>query len=108
MQRIKTGDTVEVITGKDKDQRGKVLRVLTKNNRLVVEQLNIVKKHQKKQQQQQRQTATGVIEFEAPMDASNVMLVCTQCDKKTRVGFRITDEGRKTRVCKQCGKDIDV
>jgi large subunit ribosomal protein L24 len=108
MQRIKKDDTVEVIAGKDKGTRGKVLRVVTNNNRVVVEKVNIAKKHQKRQQQQQREGQTGgILEFEAPMDASNVMLVCTQCDKRTRVGFRITDEGRKVRVCKHCGKDID-
>jgi large subunit ribosomal protein L24 len=111
MQRIKKDDTVEVIAGKDKGTRGKVLRVVTKNNKVVVEKVNIAKKHQKRQQQQQRdgQQTGGILEFEAPLDASNVMLVCTNCNKRTRVGFRITDEGRKVRVCKhpECGKDID-
>ncbi len=108
MQRIKKDDTVEVIAGKDKGTRGKVLRVVTNNNKVVVEKVNIAKKHQKRQQQQREgQQSGGILEFEAPLDASNVMLVCTQCDKRTRVGFRITDEGRKVRVCKHCGKDID-
>jgi large subunit ribosomal protein L24 len=108
MQRIKKDDTVEVIAGKDKGMRGKVLRVITKEDRVVVDKVNIVKKHQKRQQQQQQQPGPqGIIEFEAPLHASNVMLVCTQCDQNTRVGFRINDEGRKVRVCKACGKDID-
>lgn len=108
MQRIKKDDTVEVIAGKDNGQRGKVLRILTKNNKVVVEKVNIVKKHQKRQQQQQRASAqSGIIEFEAPFDASNVMLVCTQCDKRTRVGFRMNEAEKKVRFCKVCEKDID-
>jgi large subunit ribosomal protein L24 len=108
MQRIKKGDTVAVIAGKDKGSQGTVLRVLPKANKVVVEKVNIVKKHQKRQQQQQRANQQqGIIEFEAPFDASNVMLVCTQCAERTRVGFRINEEGKKTRVCKKCGKDID-
>lgn len=108
MQRIKKDDTVEVIAGKDKGTRGKVLRVLNKEDRVVVDKVNIVKKHQKRQQQQQQQQPRqGIIEFEAPLHASNVMLVCTQCNQSTRVGFRINEAGRKVRVCRSCGKDID-
>ncbi len=107
MQRIKKGDTVEVIAGKDKGQRGAVLRVMPKAERVVVERLNIVKKHQKRQQAGSQQTQPGIIEFEAPLDLSNVMLVCTQCQARTRVNFRITEEGRKVRTCKKCNADID-
>ncbi|MFQ3536609.1 MAG: 50S ribosomal protein L24 [Aggregatilineales bacterium] len=106
MQRIKKGDTVEVIAGKDIGVRGKVLTVLPKLNRVVVEKVNIVKRHQK-----QRRTRSGVqqgiIQFEAPIDLSNVMLVCQSCDRRTRVGFRINEEGKKVRVCKKCGQDIE-
>ncbi len=107
MHRIKKGDTVKVIAGKDKDVEGQVLRVLPKDNRVVVERVNVVKKHQKPVQAGNQQTQAGIIEFEAPLHASNVMLVCTQCHQKTRVGFRINEEGRKVRVCKQCKQDID-
>ena len=107
MQRIKKGDTVKVIAGKDRGQQGQVLRVLPKNNRVVVEQVNIVKKHQKRQQAGSQQTQPGIIEFEAPMDLSNVQLICTQCKLPTRVGFRINEEGHKVRVCKHCNQDID-
>ncbi len=106
MQRIKKGDTVEVIAGKDKGSRGLVLRVLTKADRVVVERVNIVKKHQKPQQAGRQQTQPGIIEFEAPMDGSNVMLVCTNCNQRTRVGFRMNDEGRKVRFCKKCDGEI--
>lgn len=106
MQRIKKGDTVEVIAGRDIGQRGEVLSVLPKVNRVVVEKVNIVKKHQK-QQQTRSGVRKGIIQFEAPIDLSNVMLVCKACDQRTRVGFRVDEEGKKVRVCKKCGQDVD-
>jgi large subunit ribosomal protein L24 len=90
MQRIKQGDTVEVIAGKDVGERGKVVAVRNKDNRVVVEGVQ-----------------AQIIEFEGPIHMSNVMLVCTQCGKSTRVGFRVRDDGFKTRVCRKCGADID-
>jgi large subunit ribosomal protein L24 len=107
MQRIKQGDTVEVIAGKDLGQRGRVLRVLLKEDRVVVEQVNIVKKHQRAQQAGNRQVQGGIIEREAPLQLSNVMLVCTQCNERVRINFRINEEGRKVRVCKKCKQDIE-
>jgi large subunit ribosomal protein L24 len=107
MQRIKKDDHVAVIAGKDKGSRGRVLRVLPRENRVVVEQVNIVKKHQRPVQAGRGQVQPGRIEFEAPIHMSNVMLVCTQCDQATRVGFRVTEDGMKVRVCRKCGKDID-
>jgi large subunit ribosomal protein L24 len=107
MQRIKKGDTVEVIAGKDLGQQGQVLRLVLKDERVVVERVNIVKKHQKAVQAGRQQTQGGIIEFEAPLHLSNVQLVCTQCKQKTRVGFRINEEGKKVRVCKHCKQDID-
>jgi large subunit ribosomal protein L24 len=107
MQRIKKGDTVEVIAGKDLGQRGIVLRMVNKDDRVVVERVNIVKKHQRAVQAGKQQTQPGIIEFEAPLNLSNVMLVCPQCKNRTRVGFRVNDEGRKVRVCKHCKQDIE-
>jgi large subunit ribosomal protein L24 len=107
MQRIKKGDTVEVIAGKDKGTRGEVLRVLPKDERVVVTHVNIVKKHQRPVQAGRGQVQPGIIEFEAPIHWSNTMLVCPQCDKVTRVGFRMTAENMKVRVCRKCGQDID-
>ncbi|NPV66553.1 MAG: 50S ribosomal protein L24 [Anaerolineae bacterium] len=107
MQRIKKGDTVEVIAGKDLGKRGEVLRVLPKENRVVVAQVNIAKKHQRPMQAGRQQIQPGIIEFEAPLHASNVMLVCPKCSARTRVGFRINEDGRKVRVCRKCGADID-
>jgi large subunit ribosomal protein L24 len=107
MQRIKKGDTVEVIAGKDKGVRGAVLRVIPKENRVVVERVNVVKKHQSPVRAGRGQVQPGIIEFEAPIHLSNVMLVCTQCNERTRVGYRVTEDGMKVRVCRKCGADID-
>ena len=107
MQRIKRGDTVEVIAGKDKGVRGAVLRVIPKQDRVVVERVNVVKKHQKPVQAGRGQVQPGIIEFEAPIHLSNVMIVCTQCAEKTRIGYRMTEDGKKVRVCRKCGADID-
>jgi large subunit ribosomal protein L24 len=107
MQRIKKGDTVIVIAGKDKGMRGEVLRVLPKEDRIVIERVNIAKKHQKPVQAGRGQVQPGRIEFEAPIHLSNAMLICPQCDEATRVGFRMTEDGTKHRVCRKCDKDID-
>jgi large subunit ribosomal protein L24 len=107
MQRIKKGDTVEVIAGKDKGTRGQVLRVIPKQERVVVERVNIAKKHQRPVQAGQGQMQPGIIEFEAPIHMSNVMLVCPQCEEATRIGFRVTEDGVKVRVCRKCGQTID-
>jgi large subunit ribosomal protein L24 len=109
MQRIKRGDTVDVIAGKDKGIRGEVLRVLPKDNRVVIERVNIVKKHQSPVQAGRGQVQPGIIEFEAPIHASNVMLVCPQCHEPTRVGFKKHEDGTKVRVCRNrdCGQEID-
>lgn len=107
MQRIKRGDQVEVIAGKDKGVAGEVLRVLPKKQGVVIERVNIVKKHQRPMQAGRGQVQPGIIEFEAPIHWSNVMLICPQCDERTRVGFRMTEDGTKVRVCRKCKTDID-
>ena len=107
MQRVKRGDTVEVIAGKDKGVRGEVLRVILKEQRVVVERVNIARKHQRPVQAGRQQIQPGIIEFEAPIHLSNVMLICPQCSNRTRVGFRVTEDGFKVRVCRKCGEDVD-
>lgn len=107
MQRIKRGDTVVVIAGKDKGTQGEVLRVLLSDKRVVIERVNIARKHQRPVQAGRGQVQPGIIEFEAPIHLSNVMLVCTQCGEPTRVGYRTNEDGRKVRVCRKCGQDID-
>lgn len=107
MQRIKKGDTVEVIAGKDKSFRGEVIAMLNKQNRVIVNGINIAKRHEKARQVGQQQIPAQIAEFEAPLHLSNVMLVCPNCDEKTRVSYNINDDGYKTRVCKKCNEDID-
>lgn len=106
--RIKVGDEVEVIAGNDKGVRGTVQRVIPKNNRIVVAGVNLVKKHQKPRPTGGRTPSQGgIIEFEAPVDVSNVMLVCPQTNEPTRVGIRRDEAGRRVRFSKKSGKDLD-
>lgn len=106
--KIRKDDTVEVISGRaqDKGRRGKVIKVLPEEGRIVVSGINIRKKHQKQTQSQGRTMKPGIIEFEAAMAIGNVMLVCPKCDKTTRVAIERTD-GESKRLCKNCGKAID-
>lgn len=106
MQRIKQGDTVKVIAGRDIGEQGKVIEVLTKDNRVVVEGVNIRKRHKKAQQLGGRQIPAQIVEFNAPLDLSNVMLVCPACSKTVRVGFRLKEDGSKVRFCKKCNADF--
>jgi large subunit ribosomal protein L24 len=106
--RIKVGDEVEVVSGNDKGVRGTVQRVIPKEKRIVVSGVNLVKKHQRPRPTGGRAPAQGgIIEFEAAIDISNVMLVCPHTGEPTRVGIRRDDDGRRIRVSKKSGKDID-
>ena len=104
--QIKKGDTVEIISGEDLGARGTVQRVLPKKSRIVVAGVNVVKKHQRAVRSGRGEVRAGIIEFEAPVDISNVMLVCPRCDEPTRVGFASDEDGQKVRVCKTCGETI--
>ncbi len=119
--KIKKGDTVLVVRGKEKGKQGKVLRVYKRVKRrdkqgnpvyvrhfVIVEGVRLIKKHVKPVEGVRE---GGIIETEGPIDISNVMLVCPNCNKPTRVGFRIVEEGnvrRKYRYCKKCGENIDL
>jgi large subunit ribosomal protein L24 len=106
--RIKVGDEVEVVSGDDKGVRGTVQRVIPKDNRIGVSGVNMVKKHQRPRPTGGRSPSQGgSIEFEAPVDASNVMLVCPHTGEPTRIGVRRTEDGRRIRYSKKSGKDID-
>ena len=100
---VKKGDTVLVIAGKDKDKRAKVLAVSPKTARVVVEGVNIVSKCKKARTAQDK---SQIVKIEAPIDASNVMVVCPKCGKATRVAHAEI-EGKKVRVCKKCGASLD-
>ncbi len=106
--RIKKGDQVEVVAGNDKGIRGEVQRVLPKENRLVVSGVKMVKKHQRPRPTGGRTpTQGGIIEFEAPIHVSNVMLVCPHTDELTRIGVRRNEDGQQVRFSKKSGQDID-
>jgi large subunit ribosomal protein L24 len=101
--RIRRGDTVAVITGKEKGKRGEVVRVIPKKNRVVVRGVNIRTRHAHPSQQNQE----GLYTFEAPIHVSDVMLIDPDSGEPTRVGYRFTDSGEKVRVSKKSGKDMD-
>jgi large subunit ribosomal protein L24 len=101
---IRKNDTVLVIAGREKGKRGKVLFVLPARERVIIERVNMVKRHQRPTQKLRQ---GGIIEREAPMHVSNVMLVCSKCDKATRVGMRVLADDRRSRVCRKCGDIVD-
>ena len=101
---VRRGDTVGVIAGKERGKRGKVLQVLRDSRRVVVEHLNMIKRHQRPTQKLRQ---GGIIEREGSFAVSNVLLVCGRCDRPVRVGVRILNDGRKARVCKRCGESVD-
>jgi large subunit ribosomal protein L24 len=101
--KFKKGDTVVAIAGKDKGKRGEIKRVLTKDNKVVVEKVNVAKCHRKPTQN----SNGGIIEINTPIDQSNVMMVCSKCDNGVRVGFKYLENGKKIRICKKCGEAVD-
>jgi large subunit ribosomal protein L24 len=107
--KLKKGDTVEIITGReqDKGKRGEVIKVMPKDNRVVVQGANMRKKHQRQFQVEGRQMEGGIIEFEAPLAASNVMFVCPKCGEAARLGVHRDEDGTPHRVCKNCEEQVD-
>ncbi len=104
MMRIKKNDNVLVISGKNRGKRGKVHRVIPGDSRVLVEGVNIIKRHTKPRGVARQ---AGIIEQEAPIHISNVKLICTKCSKPTRVGYRVLETGVKVRVCRSCSEVID-
>jgi large subunit ribosomal protein L24 len=102
---IRKNDNVVVMTGKDRGKRGRVLRVVAEKNRVVVEGVNMIKRHTKANPQ--RQVKGGVVEREAPVHASNVQMVCPECGKPTRLGSKLLEDGRKVRICRKCSEVVD-
>jgi len=101
---VRKGDTVAVITGRERGKRGKVLRVLPEKGRVLIEHVNMVKKHQRPTQKLRQ---GGIIEREGALALANVLLVCSRCDKPSRTGIKVLTDGRKVRVCKRCGESLD-
>jgi large subunit ribosomal protein L24 len=104
LAKIKKGDTVEVVTGKNKGKRGKALKVFPHEDRIIVERINLIKKHTKRKSQSEQ---GGIIEKEAPLHLSNVMFFCGKCSRPTRIGKKILAGGKRVRVCRKCGEVVD-
>ncbi|MEO8752473.1 MAG: 50S ribosomal protein L24 [Casimicrobiaceae bacterium] len=102
--RIKKNDTVMVIAGRERGKTGKVMRILPVKDRALVERLNMVKRHQKPRGPQ---GASGIIEKEAPLHLSNLMMLCDKCNAPVRMGKRLLEDGRSVRTCRRCGDQLD-
>jgi large subunit ribosomal protein L24 len=100
---VKKNDTVMVTTGKDKGKTGKVLRINSKKDRIVVEKVNVIKRHVKPSQK----SKGGIMERESPIHVSNVMIYCQKCSKPVRVGTKVLEDGKKMRYCKKCEEGLD-
>ncbi len=103
-QNIKKNDTVLVITGREKGKRGRVLSIYPSNSRLLIERINMIKKHMKPSK---KYTQGGIIEKESPLHISNVMLICPKCNKPTKISSIFLQDGRKVRACKKCSEVMD-
>lgn len=103
MLKIKRGDTVQVIKGKDRGKKGKVLQILSQGKRAIVEGLNLVKKHKRRTQTDQQ---GGVVSIEMPISLPNIMLFCKQCNRPVRAGFSILKDGTKSRICRSCKETL--
>ena len=100
---VKTGDTVVVLSGKDKGKKGKVLAVSPKEGKVIVEKINIVSKHIKPRRMGE---PGGIIKAEGAMHASKIQIVCPRCKKPTRVGHKLYEDGTKSRICVKCGEAL--
>jgi large subunit ribosomal protein L24 len=102
--KIRKGDTVVITGGKDRGKRGKVRRALPDQDKVIVEGLNMIKRHSRARRAARQ---AGIIELEAPLHVSKVMLVCEKCGKPSRVAFRFLEDGKKARICSACKEVID-
>jgi large subunit ribosomal protein L24 len=100
--KLRKGDEVEVLSGKELGKRGDIMRVLPRQGKVIVDRVNIAKKHQKPTRTTMQ---GGIIDKEMPLDASNVGIVCSKCNKATRIGYRYED-GKKIRICRKCEGDL--
>lgn len=104
LYRIRKDDKVMVVTGKDVGKIGKVIKVLRKHDKVLVEKVNVAKRHVRPNPY--RREPGGIVEKEMPIHVSNLMVVCASCAKPTRVGYRYTEEGKKQRFCKKCNETL--
>ncbi len=103
MQKIRKGDTVQITKGKDKGKKGRVLTLLAPGTHALIEGLNMVKKHKRQTRQDQQ---GGIVSIEMPVSMANLQLVCKSCNRPTRVGFSVSQDGLKSRICKSCKEAI--
>jgi large subunit ribosomal protein L24 len=101
---IRKNDSVMVIAGKERGKTGKILRVLPEKNAVIIERLNIVKKHSKPRGPQQ---PGGIVEKEATIHSSNVMIMCDKCNAPVRIGHKILADGKKIRICRRCNEALE-
>ena len=100
--KIKKGDTVQVLSGNDKDKKGEVLEIMPKDDKVIVKGVNIRKKHVKPRRQGEE---GGIIEVECPVPSAKLNVVCPKCNKPTRIGYNVKDD-KKVRICKKCGAEL--
>ncbi len=101
--KIKKGDTVLIIIGKDRGKTGKVLRVFPKEGKFLVEGVNLMKKHQRPKKAGSK---GQIVQLPKPINSSNVKLICPKCEKPARVGYKLTEKGKKYKICKKCNEEI--
>ena len=101
--KIKKGDRVRVLTGKDRGKEGEVMRAIPEKQKLIVDGVNVAKRHQRATR---ATTQGGIVDKDMPIPVANVAIICTSCNKATRVGYRFDDQGRKVRICRKCGGDL--
>lgn len=104
MQGLKKGDLVKVIAGKEKGRTGKILKTIKDKERVVVEKLNLLKKHKRPD----AKSKGGIIEKEGSIHASNVLIICSKCDTGVRLGYKVLEDGKKVRVCKKCNEILEA
>jgi large subunit ribosomal protein L24 len=104
MQGLKKGDLVKVIAGKEKGRTGKILKTIKEKERVVVEKLNLLKKHKRPD----GKSKGGIIEKEGSIHASNVLIICSKCDTGVRLGYKVLEDGKKVRVCKKCNEILEA
>ena len=102
--KIKKDDKVKVLTGKDKGKIGKVLKIVKKTNKAVIENINVVKVHQRPTQANPQ---GGIVDKNMPIHVSNLMIMCNSCIKPTRISMKLLEDGKRVRICKQCNQQID-
>lgn len=103
-KRLKKGDTVKVIAGKEKGKSGKILSTIPGKERVVVEKINLIKRHKRPD----AKGKGGIVEKEGPIHVSNVMYLCDKCGSGVRIGYKILDDGKKARVCAKCHETLDA